>query len=184
MMHPRGQSAIKVWDPFVRIAHWTLVLTVAGAWLTQEGGGQWHEWLGYAALAIVIARIAWGWIGSSFARFDHFVISPSATFLYARQMLTRAESRHIGHNPLGAYMIVLLLIVVTLVSATGWLYTTDAFWGVEWVAKLHEGLSNVLIGLVVLHVAGVVFTSCRQRENLVVAMLHGWKRAPGEHDMT
>ena len=184
MKHGQGRPVVRVWDPFVRIAHWTLVLAIAGAWLTQEGGGQWHEWLGYAALAVVIARVAWGWIGSSYARFRQFVRSPAATLRFAQQVLAHAEPRHIGHNPLGAYMIVLLLLVVAMVSVTGWLYTTDAFWGMEWVEELHEGLSNVLIGLVVLHVAGVVFTSCRQRENLVVAMLHGWKRVPGEHDMT
>jgi cytochrome b len=176
--------AVKVWDPFVRIAHWTLVLTVAGAWLTQEGGGRWHEWLGYAALAIVIARVAWGWIGPQYARFRQFVRSPAATLRFSRQVLAGTEPRHVGHNPLGAYMIVLLIFMVMLVSATGWLYTTDAYWGVEWVEDLHEACSNALIALVVLHVSGVAFTSLRQRENLVAAMVHGRKRMPGGYDVT
>jgi cytochrome b len=174
---------VKVWDPFVRIAHWTLVLTVAGAWLTQEGGGRWHEWLGYAALAVVIARVAWACVGPSHARVSHFVRSPAETLHYAQQVINHTEHRFVGHNPLGAYMIVLLVLTVILVSATGWLYTTDAFWGVEWVEELHEALSNVLIAFVALHVAGVVFTSLRQRENLVGAMLHGSKRPAGEHDV-
>ncbi len=177
------RPAVRVWDPFLRIAHWTLVLTVAGAWLTQEGWGRWHEWLGYAAMAVVIARIAWGWVGPTYARFSHFVKSPAATLHYAWQVMNHAEPRYLGHNPLGAYMIVLLALTVILVSVTGWLYTTDAFWGIEWVEELHGALSNVLIAFVVLHVAGVVFTSFRQHENLFGAMLHGSKRPAGERDI-
>ncbi len=97
--------------------------------------------------------------------------------------MSSAEPRYLGHNPLGAYMIVLLVLTVILVSATGWLYTTDAFWGVEWVEELHEALSDLLIAFVALHVAGVVFTSFRQRENLVGAMLHGAKRPADEGDI-
>ncbi len=183
MKRGQGRPSVRVWDPFVRIAHWTLVLTVAGAWLTQKGGGRWHEWLGYAALTVVIARVAWGWVGPAHARFGQFVRSPAATLRYAQQLMHGSEPRHIGHNPLGAYMIILLVLMVVLVSVSGWLYTTDAFWGVEWVGDLHETLSDALIALVVLHVAGVVFTSFRQRENLVGAMLHGSKRPAGEHDV-
>lgn len=183
MKDGQARPSIRVWDPFVRIAHWTLVLTVAGAWLTQEGGGRWHEWLGYAALAIVIARVAWGWVGPAHARFSRFVRSPAATLHYAQRLMNHAEPRHIGHNPLGAYMIILLVLMVILISVSGWLYTTDAFWGIEWVEDLHEALSDALIALVTVHVAGVVFTSIRQRENLVGAMLHGAKRPAAENDV-
>jgi cytochrome b len=183
MKGERARPAVRVWDPFLRIAHWTLVMTVASAWLTQKGGGRWHEWLGYAALAVVISRLGWGCIGPSFARFSRFVRSPAATLHYSRQVLTHAEPRHLGHNPLGGYMIILLLSAVIVVSATGWLYTTDAYWGVQWVERLHEAMSDLLTGLVALHVTGVVFTSWRQRENLVAAMVHGCKRPPGDRDV-
>lgn len=179
----QAQHLARVWDPFLRCAHWTLVLTVAGAWFTQEGWGRWHEWLGYAALAVVISRITWGWIGPPYARFGHFIQSPAATLRYARQVIQHAEPRYVGHNPLGACMIVLLLLWVILVSATGWIYTTDAFWGVEWVEKMHGALSDLLIALVALHLAGVIFTSWRQRENLVGAMLHGAKRPADGRDV-
>ena len=179
----QSQPAIQVWDRFVRIAHWTLVAAVTAAWLTRRGGGSWHEWLGYAALLVVLARVVWGWIGPQYARFGQFVLTPAATLRYARQVLARTESRHIGHNPLGAYMIVALALTVTLVAISGWLSTTDAYWGVEWVAELHEGLSNVLLMLIALHVAGVVFSSVRHGENLVAAMLHGRKRAPARGDV-
>jgi cytochrome b len=99
---------------------------------------------------------------------------------YLKAVIAHREPRHIGHNPLGALMIVALLAMVAGICVTGWLYTTDAYWGVEWVGKLHEGLTDLLIVLVALHLVGVVFTSIRQRENLVKAMLTGMKKAP-EH---
>ena len=177
-----SRATVPVWDAFVRIAHWTLVASVAAAWLTRHAG-DWHEWLGYAALAVVLARIAWGFVGTPYARFGQFVRSPAATLDYARRVLAHAEPRHIGHNPLGAYMILLLVLMVILVAASGWLATTDTYWGVKWVEELHEGLSNALLSLVALHIAGVVFSSLRHHENLVAAMIGGRKRVPGRDDI-
>lgn len=170
-----------VWDPLVRAGHWLLVLTVAAAWFTRHGGGIWHELAGYAALAIVALRLLWGRVGSRYARFDDFLRGPRATWRYARQMLRRAEPYHVGHNPLGGWMIVALLAAVGLVSLSGWLYTTDRFWGIAWVEALHSRLTDVLLVLVAVHVAGVLYASWRHRENLVAAMIHGHKRAGGEH---
>ena len=177
-----SRATVPVWDAFIRIAHWTLVASVSAAWLTRHAG-DWHEWLGYAALVVVLARVAWGFIGTPYARFGQFVRSPSTTLDYARGVLAHAEARHVGHNPLGAYMILLLLLMVVLVSASGWLATTDAYWGIKWVEELHEGLSNALFSLVALHIAGVVFSSLRHRENLVTAMASGRKRAPAPGDI-
>ena len=171
-----GPQTIGVWDPFVRIAHWSLVTAVAAAWLTRHADGRLHEWLGYGALAIVAMRLVWGWTGPQHARFRSFFRSPAATILYARQVFARSEPRHIAHNPLGAWMIGALIATVILVSGTGWLSTTKAYWGVEWVARLHEGLSNLLLSLIALHVAGVAYASFRHRENLIASMVHGRKR--------
>jgi len=176
-------NGVPVWDRFVRVAHWSLVLTVAGAWITQEGAGRIHEWLGYAALAVAAARIGWGWAGSRYARFSQFVRTPALTLQYTASVAARAARRYVGHNPLGAVSILLLLALVLLVCGTGWLYTTDAYWGVEWVEELHEGLSNALLACIALHVAGVVYASLRHRENLVAAMVHGRKRAPEKDDV-
>jgi len=168
---------IKVWDLLVRLLHWSLVAAVLGAWLTRDGEDPRHLQLGYIALAVVAMRVVWGFIGSRHARFADFVRSPRVTITYLQEVITRREPRHIGHNPLGGWMIVMLLATVAAICVTGWLYTTDAYWGVAWVGELHEGLTDVLIVLVMLHVLGVVFTSIRQRENLVKAMLTG-KKAP------
>lgn len=169
--------AIKVWDPLVRVGHWLLVATVVVAWLTRHAPGAWHEWIGYGSLAVVAVRIVWGIFGPPHARFGEFVRSPRATLRYSRAVLSGSEPRYVGHNPLGGWMIVALLTMVALVGASGWLYTTDRFWGVEWVERLHSTSTDVLIVLVTLHLAGVVFSSLRHRENLVGAMLHGRKRA-------
>lgn len=175
--HSPVGPTLKVWDPLVRIGHWALVASVALAWLTRHSAGSWHEWLGYAALAIVGIRLLWGWVGTKRARFADFVRGPRATLSYAQQTLRGQEPRHLGHNPLGAWMIIALLVTVSLVGFTGWLYTTDRYWGVEWVEELHELLANLLLMLVALHVGGVLYASWRHRENLIGAMVHGRKRA-------
>jgi cytochrome b len=169
---------IKVWDLLVRILHWSLVIAVLGAWLTREGEDPRHLQLGYAALAIVAIRIVWGFAGSRHACFSDFVSSPRATVTYLKDVVRYREPRHIGHNPLGGWMILVLLATIAGICITGWLYTTDRFWGVAWVGETHEVLTDVLIALVLLHILGVIFTSIRQRENLVKAMVTGTKRAP------
>jgi cytochrome b len=173
---PTNARTERVWDPLVRIGHWLLALSVLTAWLTRHSPGRWHEWIGYASLAIVAVRLLWGWRGSRYARFADFLRSPRDTLTYAHAMLRGREPRSIGHNPLGGWMIVALLVMVTLVGASGWLYTTDRYWGVEWVETLHDALANVLFALVGLHVAGVLYGSVRHRENLIAAMLHGRKK--------
>ena len=172
-----ARSPVKVWDPLVRIGHWCLVASVAAAWFTREGYGVWHERIGYAALAIVCIRVVWGFAGPHYARFKEFVRTPAATLDYARRVATASEPRHLGHNPLGGWMIVLLFAVIALVGLSGWLYTTDQYWGVAWVGELHETLTHALLVLAALHVGGVALASYRHRENLVAAMLHGRKRA-------
>jgi cytochrome b len=167
---------LPVWDLAVRVLHWSLVLTVGAAWLTRHSPGRWHEWLGYATLAIVAARVAWGFLGRGHTRFSDFVRGPGDTIAYVRDLLARRETRYVGHNPLGGWMALALWTMVVLVGFTGWLFTTDRYWGVPWVEELHETLSDVLFAFVGLHILGVVFTSRRHGENLVASMLHGRKR--------
>jgi len=175
-------GTVKVWDIFVRIAHWSLVVAVLGAWVTEDFGAV-HEWLGYAALVIITLRLIWGVVGTRYARFSGFVRSPQATIAYAKQMLAFRAPRYIGHNPLGSYMIVALIVMIALSGFSGWLYTTDRFWGVEWVEELHEAMANGLLLLIGLHVCGVVVSSLAHRENLVKSMVSGRKRAPEPQDV-
>lgn len=172
---PAGPT-VRVWDLLVRVCHWALVLSIATAWLTRHSPGPWHEWIGYAALTVVAIRLAWGFLGSKHARFGDFVYSPATTLRYAGDFLARKEARYLGHNPLGGWMILLLLLMTALVGFTGWLYTTDRYWGIEWVEELHSTLSDALFVLAGLHILGALYASFHHRENLVGAMIHGRKR--------
>jgi cytochrome b len=172
-----------VWDRLVRLIHWTLIVAIVVAWLTRHGGGRWHEVAGYLAVTLVVVRIAWGWLGSRYARFSQFVRSPTATLRYAQAVAQHREPRYLGHNPLGAWMIVALIVTIIAVCFTGWLYTTDTYWGVEWVERWHDFLADALLVLVSLHVAGVIFSSTRHRENLVAAMFTGRKAKAGPSDV-
>ncbi|MEO8526380.1 MAG: cytochrome b/b6 domain-containing protein [Caldimonas sp.] len=173
----------RVWDPAVRVLHWALAASFALGWATTEWLGGWHQPVGYAALAIVAARIVWGFTGPRYARFAQFVRGPRATFDYARRWLAGREARFLGHNPLGACMVLALFACVGGLALTGWLYTTDRFWGDETVERIHVALAWTMLALVVLHVAGVALASFRHRENLVAAMLTGTKREAEEHDV-
>ena len=174
---------MRVWDPLVRIAHWTLVGSIITAWFTRHGGGWVHEWAGYTVLAVVALRIVWGVAGPLYARFAQFVYSPSATLRYSKLAAAAQEPRYIGHNPLGGWMIVALLVTALLTAASGWLYTTDRFWGLEWVENLHTWLTYWLLSLAGLHVTGAIVESVRHRENLIASMIHGNKRAAGPDDV-
>jgi cytochrome b len=102
-------TRVTIWDRPVRLGHWLLALLVLGSWLTRHSGHWVHEALGYGVLLVVISRIYWGWRGSHYARFAQFVRSPVVTLDYARQVVAGDEKRYLGHNPLGAWMIVALL---------------------------------------------------------------------------
>jgi cytochrome b len=177
---------VKVWDRPVRLLHWALAAAVAAGWFSTVAGSgigaRWHQPAGYAALAAVVLRLAWSRFGSRYARL-HCVRAPRATWAYARALAAGTEPRYVGHNPLGGWMIVALMASVAGLALTGWLYTTDRLWGDETVERLHVALAWLLVGLAALHVAGVLFTSWRQRENLVVAMIGGDKRAPAPGDV-
>jgi len=174
---------VRVWDRTVRVLHWALVGAVALAALTLVVWVGAHQGAGYAALAIVALRVLWGGVGSRYARLRQFVRAPRATLRYALAVARGREPRYLGHNPLGGWMIVALMCCISGLALTGWLYTTDAFWGDELVERVHRALAWTLLGLVVLHVGGVLITSLRQHENLVRAMLDGRKRAPSEDDI-
>lgn len=169
-------ATVKVWDPLVRVGHWLLVACIAVAWASGEGGQGLHEACGYAAMAIIAIRLVWGFIGPHYARFAEFLRSPTTTLHYGLRVLAGNEPRYLGHNPLGGWMIVCLIGFIALTGVSGWLYTTDQYFGVEWVGELHETLADVLLGLIGLHIAGVVVASRRHHENLAGAMLHGRKR--------
>jgi cytochrome b len=176
-----AKTKILVWDAPVRMFHWLLVLSFAGAYLTAESE-RWrlvHVSLGYTLGGLLAFRILWGLMGTRYARFGSFVRGPSAVMRYLRSLLGSQPEHHVGHNPAGALAIVLLLLLGIASVATGWAIYNDLGGGL--VEALHEGASNFMLIVVGVHVAGVLLASWLHRENLVRAMLTGKKEgAPNE----
>lgn len=178
----QDQRLARIWDPLVRILHWSLVISFAIAWFTPHSAEYIHYWAGYTAACLVLIRLLWGFLGTPYARFSRFVRPPRAVWSYLVAILRGTEARHIGHNPAGGAMILVLMSAMIVTAGSGWTMTTDSYFGVEWVETLHSLSSHGLLVLVSLHVGGVVLASVRHRENLVAAMFSGKKRAaqPGD----
>ena len=167
---------VRVWDPFVRIFHWGLVACIALNEFVIDDGERVHQWIGYAASALVLARIVWGFVGTRHARFSDFWPTPARLRAHLADLLAGRHGAQAGHNPLGALMMLALLAVVLALGASGWLQTTDAFWGEEWLQELHEELAEALLGLAGVHVAAALLMSGVEHTNLVAAMVSGIKR--------
>ena len=176
---------VKVWDPLQRGFHWLLLVMIATCWLTGDDGPKTlHQASGYVAGGLIAFRLVWGVVGSRHARFADFVRGPRAVLAYLAALWRGEEARHLGHNPAGGAMIVALLAVVGTTALTGWLQTTDAFWGSELMEEIHETAATLILVLVALHLGGVILASLRHGENLVRAMIDGRKRpaTPGDID--
>lgn len=170
-------DTVRVWDPLVRVFHWSLVGLFAFSYLTGDEWKKAHILSGYAIIGLLAVRIVWGFVGTRHARFSNFIYRPLTTIRYILDTVTLRASRYIGHNPAGGAMVIALLLSISGIAATGYMMTTDTYWGVEWVQEAHELLANLTLGLVGLHVAGVVLASIEHKENLVRAMITGRKRA-------
>ena len=173
----------RVWDPLVRIFHWSLVASFAIAWFTPRSAENIHHWAGYAAGALVLMRLLWGVLGTHHARFSQFVRHPKSVVRYLRAIVTGREARYIGHNPAGGMMVLALMSLMAVTALTGWMMTTDAYFGEDWVEIVHSLSAHGLLVLVFIHIGGVVLASLRHRENLVVAMITGQKRKAGAGDI-
>ena len=171
-------ATVRVWDPFVRVFHWSLVGLFVLAYASGDEVERVHIAAGYAVAALLALRVVWGFIGPTHARFGDFVRSPAEVFAYLQDVVCNKPRRYLGHNPAGGAMIVVMILMLAATSVTGYMMTTNAYWGAKWVEEFHEGLANVTIGLVLLHVIGVLVASFQHRENLVKAMITGRKPKP------
>jgi cytochrome b len=162
-------TRIRVWDLPLRLFHWLLVITIALVFLSSEEDSalnNWHVLAGWVAGLLLVFRIAWGFVGGEHSRFAEF-IRPSALGHHIGELLRGRAERSLGHNPLGALSVLLLL---ALIAATVWS-------GIILAEEVHELLAWTLLALVAVHIVAVVLMSLLTRESLVAAMITGTKRA-------
>lgn len=176
-------ETVRVWDPLVRLFHWSLVGLFAFAFLTGDEWESAHIWAGYAIAALLGFRLIWGIAGPREARFVSFFYRPRTVLGFLKDTARLRARRYLGHNPAGGAMVMALLATIATIAGTGFMMTTDMFWGVGWVKDAHEIAANFALVLIALHVAGVVLASFEHGENLVRAMVTGRKRAPAGDDV-
>lgn len=174
-MNATPAASRRVWDPLVRVFHWSLVACVLLNLFVVDDGEALHQWLGYAAAALVGVRVVWGFIGPRHARFADFFPTPRRVAHHLRALWRGTPEHHWGHNPLGGLMVLGLMAMVLALGLTGWMQSLDAFWGVEWLQDLHEGLGEALLPMVGLHAAAALVMGRIERTRLVKAMVTGVK---------
>jgi cytochrome b len=195
----RGNAVSKpviVWDLPTRLFHWVLVVLIILQYASGEFGVlpmEWHFWMGYATLALIVFRVLWGFAGSDTSRFADFVRGPRAVMDYAVAVLNgRRHADRLGHNPLGGWSVVLLLAAIAVQAVSG-LFASDDLTetgplagrvsdaAVKWMTRIHHVDRWVLLVLIVLHVGAVLLHWAIRRENLVASMLNGRREANGEN---
>lgn len=175
---PAASPEVRVWDPLIRMFHWTLAAAFTTAFATGDEVPRLHELAGYVILSLVAFRALWGLVGTRHARFSDFVVGPRAVLAYVRDVATFRARRYIGHNPAGGAMILLMLTALLITAATGILADGLPRGALRHAAEeTHEFFANGTLALVIVHVAGVAATSLLHGENLVRAMITGRKRA-------
>jgi cytochrome b len=179
-----NSQRIRLWDLPTRLFHWLLVLAVIAAIISGQIGGkliELHGKIGLAIVGLIVFRIVWGFAGSTYARFAQFFPTPARIKAYRN-----GKWRGVGHNPLGALSVFGLIFLLTAQVLTGLFANDDiAFVGplYDLISKslsnrlsgIHELLSNLLIALVVLHLAAIVFYVRFKKDNLLKPMVTGWK---------
>lgn len=187
---PTAGGFVRVWDPFVRVFHWSVATLFFVAFATEDDLMVVHAWAGYLIGMLVAFRLVWGVVGPQYARFTDFVYRPATVIGYLRDLIAFRARRHLGHSPAGGAMVVVLLVGLVAVVGTGvLLYGVHDGAGPLAVLHgtggralrrvlegLHELAANLVMALVVAHVAGVLLASFVHRENLIKAMFTGKKR--------
>lgn len=210
------KQKIYVWDPIVRLFHWTLVAAFTIAYFTGDEESLVHIYAGYVVLALIAVRLVWGFVGSRHARFTDFIRSPRLAFEYLVGLITGSVKNYVGHSPAAGWMVIALLVSLFLTSVTGlqvygleghgplaqqavvetragptgpgyaWITQADAREdegmggkegdeGEDFWEEVHEVVANLTVFLIVLHLLGVALSSYRHRQNLVRAMVTGYK---------
>lgn len=170
-------ASLRLWDPVVRLFHLSIAGVFVANYFFNEAGDDWHTWLGYYAMAWLLARTVWGFIGPRSARWADFWPTPSRLKAHLRSLLERRPAHRLGHSPLGALVMLLMLLALLIIGLSGWaMEEVDVLWGADWPLWVHETTANVLLGLVGVHVCAALYESVQVRDNLPLSMLTGRRR--------
>lgn len=180
---------VLVWDIPTRVFHWLLVSSLLAQYATAEwleNAIQWHFYIGYFTLFLVIFRILWGFVGTQYARFSSFVTGPRKVIRYMKTLFDKDSMPSIGHNPLGGWFVVIMLVLVAVQAISGLFMTDDIFLDGPYrpladeqtlalMNSLHHLAFDLLLYVIALHIAAVVFYGIYKKQKLVPAMVHGKK---------
>lgn len=171
------RETLTLWDPVVRLFHWSLVICfVADYWFTEEGD-DWHNWLGYYAVGWLVVRLVWGFIGPTSARWSDFWPTPASLRAHASALVQRKPYHRLGHSPIGALVMILMMLLMLGLGVTGFLMEeVDYFWGEDLPRDIHEFFANALLALACVHVLAALVESLRLKENLPLSMITGRRR--------
>jgi len=191
------KQQIMVWDPLVRFFHWSLVSAFTIAYITEDELLTIHSWAGYLIMGLLTIRFIWGFIGTRYARFSDFCYRTETIKQFIKDTLRLKAKRYLGHNPAGGAMVFLLMISLFITTTTGilllgadeqsgpladWFVQSNSLWA-SLFEEVHEFFANFTLFLIIIHIAGVLVESLIHKENLVSAMISGFKSTDNDHSM-
>lgn len=181
----------KIWDPVTRLWHWVLVLAVSVGWSFGKFMSfdtiQWHFYIGYLVLGLMVFRLLWGFAGPAPVRYRAILPTPASVLTYLRHMGRRSPSGSAGHNPVGSLSVIAMLIVISAQAVSGLFIESDDFFEygpmagyvseavVNRLTWWHHFNADVILVLIVLHVSAILFYLVWKKENLIKPMITGWK---------
>lgn len=170
-------ETLRLWDPLVRLFHWSLAGVFIANYFLNEPGESWHVWLGYYALAWIPVRVLWGFVGSPAARWSDFWPTRVRLAEHLRALIAWRPYHRLGHSPVGALVMILMMLCMFALGVSGFMMDRiDYFWGVDWVEDLHGLVADALLVLVCLHLLAALVESVRLHENLPLSMITGRRR--------
>lgn len=186
----------RIWDSPTRLFHWALVINIVAAWYTIENRLiELHEIAGYSLLTLIIFRILWGFVGSSTSRFTYFLCSPISALKYLRLSIKQKAHHELGHNPAGGWMVAIMIVIILVQILSGLFANNDlGFSGAlsdfvskessDLITQLHQLNFDILVAIIWLHVVAVFFYVLVKKDNLVKAMITGYKQLKHEPKQT
>lgn len=170
-------ASVRLWDPVVRLFHLSIAGVFVANYFFNEAGDAWHVWLGYYAMGWLLVRLVWGFVGPRSSRWADFWPTPTRLIAHARSLIRGRPEHRLGHSPMGALVMLLMLLAMFIAGLSGWaMEEVDALWGADWPLQVHETATDILLVLVCLHIAAALFESFLLRDNLPLSMLTGRRR--------